>query len=183
MIVLRGLFKRAADKGATLMEAAMVLPVLIVLAIGLAETGFAVVDWLAVSNAAREGARVGAAAGNEADADDFILSVVGQASCAIQGGELLRVRIYKVDDAGQLISPYVNTYEPASINCASQTSTWTTIGLGWDPEGRNNEMGNLDRLAVEITFEHESVTGLLPFFGGTRVDTAIMRLEPDTRGA
>lgn len=180
--MLKNLFKRAAEKGATLVEAAMVMPLLIVLAVGLAEVGFAVVDWLAVSNAAREGARVGAAAGNDASADDLILYVVGQASCAINNGELIRVTIFKVDDAGDLIGSSQNVYTPASINCAAKTASWTPQGIGWAATTRNNKIGNLDRLAVEVTFEHESVTGFMPLFKGTWTDTAVMRIEPNTRG-
>ena len=47
----------------TLLETAIVIPMLLMLAIGLAEVGFLVIDQMAVANAAREGARVGAAAG------------------------------------------------------------------------------------------------------------------------
>ena len=49
--------------GVTLLETAIVIPMLLMLAIGLAEVGFLVIDHMAVANAAREGARVGAAAG------------------------------------------------------------------------------------------------------------------------
>ena len=51
----------------TLLETAIVIPMLLMLAIGLAEVGFLVIDQMAVANAAREGARVGAAAATFVD--------------------------------------------------------------------------------------------------------------------
>ena len=174
--------RRRLERGATLIETALVLPLLILLAIGLSETGFAVVDWLAVSNAAREGARVGSAAGANPTADQLILSVVGQASCALHGGDLKQVRIFKVDDAGNLVGNSENVYTPASINCSLKTSSWTKVKENWPAATRNNKVGNLDRVAVEVTFEHSSVTGLMPLFEGTFSDTAVMRIEPDTQG-
>ena len=50
------------EKGASLVEASILLPLLILMAIGLSEIGFLVVDYLTVTNSAREGARTGAAA-------------------------------------------------------------------------------------------------------------------------
>ncbi|MGH8948929.1 MAG: TadE/TadG family type IV pilus assembly protein, partial [Acidimicrobiia bacterium] len=44
------------EKGASLVEVGLVLPILILLAIGLSEIGFLIVDYLTVTNAAREGA-------------------------------------------------------------------------------------------------------------------------------
>jgi hypothetical protein len=41
---------------------------------------------------------------------------------------------------------------------------------------------DLDILGVELTFDHTSITGFLPMFDATWNDTAIMRIEPDTRG-
>lgn len=181
---LREMVRGRRERGATLMEAALILPLLLVIGIGLAETGFAVVDWMAVSNATREGTRVGSSAGNDPQADQVILSVVGQASCALHGGKVTRVRIYHADETGGLVGSSQNVYAPTSINCATKTSTWAPVGsLGWPSTSRANKLPTLDHLAVEVTFERKSVTGILPLFQGTFTDTAVMRIEPDTRGS
>jgi len=61
-----------------ILQIAVYLAILILLAIGLSEVTFLVVDYLTVTNAAREGARVGAAAADydagSIDADDLILN-------------------------------------------------------------------------------------------------------------
>jgi Flp pilus assembly protein TadG len=170
------------ERGATLVEATFLIPILLLLAIGLSEVGLTVIDWMAVSNASREGARVGAAAGSNATSDDLILQVVGQASCAIDNGELTSVRIYKSDLNGDMVSNAENVYTLNSLNCATKTASWTTNTFSWPPASRNDKIDNLDILAVEITFDHDSITGFLPLFDGTWIDKATMRLEPDTRG-
>ena len=40
----------------------------------------------------------------------------------------------------------------------------------------------LDVLGVEVVFTHESVTGIFPFPTVTWTETAVMQIEPDTRG-
>ncbi|NNL69506.1 MAG: pilus assembly protein, partial [Acidimicrobiia bacterium] len=61
------------DRGATLVEAAIVLPVFFLLVFGLLEFGFGFKDWLSINHAAREGARVSVAAANDIRADQLAL--------------------------------------------------------------------------------------------------------------
>ncbi len=184
-------FKRPVDpvtgeKGAALIEAAIVMPVILLLAIGLSEVGFAVIDWLAVSNTSREGARVGAAAGKFDDgsqtADDLIKFVVAQASCAIEHGDLQTLRVFETDLDGNTLNNHSNTYTLTSVDCANGTASWVTNAYTWPPSSRNNTIDNLDIVGIEVVFDHTSLTGFLPLFEGTWTDTAIMRIEPDTRG-
>jgi hypothetical protein len=39
-----------------------------------------------------------------------------------------------------------------------------------------------DFLGIEVTFTHSSVTGLFPFPTVDWQETAVMQIEPDTRG-
>jgi len=65
------------ERGATLVEMAIVLPLLLRLAIGLMEMGIATKEYLTVSTAVRDGVRVAALAGNDPDADCAVLREVG----------------------------------------------------------------------------------------------------------
>ena len=100
--------RRSSEKGASLVEASFLIPMLILLAVGLSEIGFLVVDYLTVSNSAREGARTGAAAANfdqgGVDADDLILAAVEESACNLRFGQLEQVRIFKADADGAPIS-------------------------------------------------------------------------------
>ncbi len=97
------------ESGASLVEVGLLLPLLILLAIGLSEIGFLVVDYMTVTNGAREGARTGAAAANydigSTDADDLILNAVEEAACNLSFGSLDSVTIYRADANGQIPVP------------------------------------------------------------------------------
>lgn len=181
------------QRGATLLETAIVIPMLLMLAIGLAEVGFLVIDHMAVANAAREGARVGAAAGPwvsaPLDADDLILRSVEQALCDIESGRVTQVSIYLADaDGGFANLGKINTYDPplsGVLNCSALGFTAFTCSNGcpWVPVGRDNVPPDLDDVGVLVEFEHDPILGLFPFSGTLSLsDRAVMRIEPNTRG-
>lgn len=188
--MIRKLFKRS-EKGASLVEASILLPMLILLAVGLSEVGFLVVDYLTVSNSAREGARTGAAAANYVDpitgtdADDLILESVEEAACNLRFGELTEVSIFLADGNGDPVSGSVNTYEPSgSLTCGNSANALVCVnGCPWPPASRDREPPGFDVVGVEVIFEHSDVTGFFPFPTITWGDTAVMQIEPDTRGS
>jgi len=167
-------------------EAAIILPVLIVLAIGLAEIGFAAIDRLTMANAARQGARVGAAAGDTPNADQSILRSVEQAACALKYGSLVSVEIYEADPNGDPSDPAakLNLYTPSGgLNCTNSATTNLTCANGcpWTPSSRSTVVTNLDEVGVRVTYTHEWITGIPPWTGSvTWTDRTVMRLEPET---
>ena len=182
--------RRRAERGASLVEVGLILPVLILLAIGLSEVGFLVVDYLTVSNAAREGARTGAAAADFSqggvDADDFILEAVEEAACNLRFGSLERVLIFKANPVGDPTVGFVNEYSPlGALNCGSSLNSLSCDnGCPWAASGRDRVPdGGIDVLGVEVTFSHSGVTGLFPFPTTSWTEAAVMQLEPDTRGS
>lgn len=184
-----------SDRGATLLETAIVLPMLIMLALGMAEIGFLVIDHMAISNAAREGARVGAAAGRYTDgadtADTLILRSVEQAICQLENGEVTRVTIFRANGINGGVpgsAAFKNIYAAPSdgiLNCSPTGSTTFTCinSCAWTPALRDNTLPGLDDIGVFVQFRHDPVAGLFPFTGPINVsDKAVMRIEPNTRG-
>lgn len=176
------------QRGTALLETALVLPFLLLLAIGLSEIGFLSVDQLTAANAAREGARVGAAAAKNATADTSILRSVEQAFCSLHYGTLTKVEIYKADAAGNPLNAAtgLNEYTPnGSLNCSNSGTTNLVCANGcpWTPASRSNTVSDTvtpDSLGVRVTYTHRWVTNILPFLPtGPWVDKATMRLEPD----
>jgi hypothetical protein len=171
-----------------LVEVGIILPLLILLAIGLSEIGFLVVDYMTVTNAAREGARTGAAAAEYnqggVDADDLILESVEEAACNLRFGSLEKVLIFKADGVGDPITGSVNEYSPTGgLACDSpSTSLGCDNGCPWAASGRDRIPPGLDVLGVEVIFSHTSVTGLFPFPTVDWTEAAVMQIEPDTRG-
>jgi hypothetical protein len=180
--------RRPGDKGASLVEVGLILPLLIVISIGLSEIGFLVVDYLTVTNAAREGARTGAAAADfnqgGIDADDLILEAIEEASCNLRFGELEGVRIFKADGLGDPIVGSINEYSPTgALHCDSPLNALgCDNGCPWLASGRDRIPPSLDVLGVEVIFSHTSVTGIFPFPTVDWREVAVMQIEPDTRG-
>ena len=185
--------RRLLDRGATLVEVGLLLPMLILLAIGLSEAGFLVIDYVTVTNAAREGARTGAAAADYVDtvlgvdADDLILEAVEQASCNLTFGDLKEVRIYLADDDGNELNPFsgVNVYEPgiSGLDCTNSGNGLScSNGCPWAVTSRDRTPPDLDNLGVHLTFTHAGITGLFPFPTVDWTEAAVMQIEPDTRG-
>lgn len=169
-------FSRGGEGGAATFEMAIAFPILLVLAVGAAELGFAIVDWLAVSNATREGARVGSSVGNHPAADTTILDSVGEALAGLENSDVLKVEIFKAAADGSVIDPthLLNEYTPDGVGGWSCTN-----GCPWFPTGRSVSVTSLDRLGVRVSFQHDWVTGLLPLGAGLWSDDAVMRLEPE----
>ena len=67
---------RRGERGAALVEAAIVTPLLLMLVFGIIEFGFAFKDTLTLANGSRSGARVASAAGTDPSADWFVLQAV-----------------------------------------------------------------------------------------------------------
>ena len=192
---LRSALRHSRDqRGVTLLETAIVLPMLLLLAIGLAEVGFLVIDQMAVANAAREGARVGAAAGpyfdpiTTLDADDLILRSVERALCHLENGRAERVLIYAAaSNGGPANTTQVNEYilpVATPLNCTSSSATaFICVSCPWDPKSRDNIPPDLVDIGVEVEYKHDPILGLFPFTSILDLsDRAVMRIEPDTRG-
>lgn len=171
------------EHGATIVEMAIVLPLLLLLVIGMLEIGLAFKSFLTVSAAARDGVRVASLAGTNPDADCFVIQDVG--GTLATGGvieNLQRVEIYKA-------SP--GTGDPMGIN------EYTLIGddprncAHWDGSDSGYLQGPtrqtisgpgqaLDIVGVRVLVNESWVTGMFPFRGNYQVDErAISRLEPE----
>lgn len=176
--------RRRQEKGATLVEAAVVFPLMFLIIFAVAEFGLAFKDWLTVSHAAREGARAGATYGDDSAADYLILLDVGRhlGPAAVQ---VEKVRIYDADNPGTGTN---YDYTPAA-NCAGPTCCdWTPCPNpdlpsppyavpGWNPTTRDVALPNTSTLGVEVKYTHEWITGL---FNDSSVFTSVVEyhLEP-----
>ncbi|HJS72039.1 MAG TPA: TadE family protein [Acidimicrobiia bacterium] len=177
------------ERGASMVEVGVVLPLLIVVAVGLAEVGFLVVDYVTVTNAARSGARTGGAAAKSIDADTSILEVIEEDICNLRFSDFdsVTIRVYEPeadggvpDPPGSVVNEWTNT---GALTCGSVGHGFScSNGCPWASSSRDNTPPTLDQLGVEITYQHQSITGLMPFLDLTLVESAVMQVEPNTRG-
>lgn len=187
---MRRLFRRrdTDDRGAALIEFALVFTLLLTLALGAFEYGMLFRDWLSVTVSAREGGRVAASAATFGQADCVILEATAGALQSLTSGSLTQVHIYRSSASGSYpgaTSSFTRRYrpgipgEPGLIACTG--SQWFPLHLGgsWAPAARNNSGVNADWIGVRVDFEHEWLTDFLWFSGTASFsDDAIFRMEP-----
>jgi len=171
----------------------MVLPVFAVMLAAILEFGFAFDADLALEAASRQGARTGAALGNDGTqgicpnalaattVDPGIVNAV-QASLTNAGVDLtsVQITIYLADPNGNNTTGSFNTF--AWVN-GSPTGHFNETAHHWDACGRHDGTfggGIYDDVGVQVQFVYHSQTGLLSFFtGGLSMSArAIMPIGP-----
>jgi len=175
--------RRGHERGATLIEASLVMPIMIMIMIGTMELGLAFKDYLTVSFAGREAARVGALAGNDSDADCHIIT----AAMDGLGGRtqnLVGIQIFQADpDTGARLIGKTNTWVLAGTDPYDCANDWT-ITEKWPATTRETAFGptsELDIIGVRIGYTHNWITGFPPFNGSFMVDEqTITRMEPES---
>ena len=168
--------RRDKEKGASLVEVGIVLPMLVVLAVGLAEVGFLVIDYVTVTNAARSGARTGSTAADDPGADAAILEVVEEDICNLRFGDLnsVKISIYEPQADGSmptLPSSLINEYtNSGSLLCGSIGHGFScSNGCPWAPTSRDNSLPSVDEIGIQIEYDHQTITGLMPWLDKERL--------------
>jgi len=174
-------FFRCDDRGTATVESAFIISlVLVPLLIGAIEFGFAFRDWLSVSAATREGARVATAATTLPNADCLTLEATAGALTAVDDDQVQQVWIYKSNSSGavgqkQNYRPALPTDNPATLVCG----TWVRLENAYPPASRDNSGSTVDFVGVRVVFSHDWITNFPGFSGiATWQDDTIMRIEP-----
>jgi len=187
----RGARTLRRQRGTVLVEAALILPLLIMLAMGTIEYGMAWRDRLSVQSSVRSSVRTGASLGNDAQADYNILQNL-KSGMGSRFSNTTRIVVYNASAAdgsvpsGCLsgsVAGVCNVYVAADASLAS-----TSFGCGagakdalWCPTTRVTNIdasGGLDYLGVYITYNHGLITGSFGSGSLTIKDSAVMRVEP-----
>ncbi len=174
------------ERGASLVEASLVFPILILIVMGTLEIGLAFKDYLTVSYISREGARLGALAGNDTEADCAILRGIGELANGSDLTRINQIQIFKADEGtGNQGVTNVATYnggDPTICHYPAQPGDgWTLGAIGWPATSRQAKVGALplDIIGVRVILDRSWVTGFPPFRGNFQVDeSTITRLEP-----
>jgi Flp pilus assembly protein TadG len=170
--------------GATLVEMAIVLPVLLLLIFGLIEMGVAFKSYLTVSSAVRDGARVAAIAGNDPDADCSVLREIGTALAgAGELADLQRIEIFEASQGTGAVIGTPNTYRLQVAGDPNVCGDWTQLSYGYPETTRGTTVGpatDLDIIGVRVIVTKSWITGLQPFNGPYDIDDSnLRRLEPE----
>ena len=188
------------ERGVVLLEAAVCVQLLAILAFSIVDVGFAYRDKLTVNSAVRGTTRVIANAGVSVDADYQGLVTLRGALGSIPQAQVDRVVVFKADVNGNPTNPncllpaaealhgYLNdcnVYSASEIFTAT-ASDFTTCAGGLQakfcPTSRVRPMSGAlppTEIGVWLSIRYTSRTKLFPFAQLTITDSAVMRLEPE----
>jgi Flp pilus assembly protein TadG len=172
-----------SDSGAVAVEAALVTPVLMLMLFGIVELSLMLKDDLAVSAAARAGARTGSALPRFNDGStDFAQQAADQVARSASALDLSAVSltIYAADAAGDPQaggSPVDCTDRCVHFRYDTSTAAFVRDGGSWSASSINACPGDpaQDAIGVYVSYPHR-----LPMLGGTvtLTDRSVMAFEP-----
>lgn len=184
------------ERGAAMIEMAMVLPLLVLLVFGIVEYGLLFKEKLTIASAANSAARTGATMGTREEADFRILRALEAGLYdQVDATVLISVDIFMADEiTGAKDAFDVNTYTFTNVlPCRWSPCPDPSQGGGpdyggpWTPDLRDTELdasgGGIDVLGVEVTYHHDDITGLIPGVDRDLTERALIRLEPDVFGS
>jgi hypothetical protein len=177
------------QRGAALVEMAIVIPLLMMIVFGIVNYGLLFKDNLTIQSAARSGARVGAQQASNASADWQIVRTVEAAVAKLGNKETLQVIVFKADDAngdvpeacvtgGTGIPGVCNVYGEADLAMDEATfvAPANVAAHQWEPTTRNATTAAADYLGVWIKVRHDDITGL--FDNQITTTKSVFRLAP-----
>jgi len=184
--------RERSERGAAMVEFAIVVPLIVMLVFGALEFGLAFKSRLSYSHAVAGAARIGSVMGTDDGADFAILQAVEAGLVgAVDPSSIDKVIIYKANPNGSMSTSQNHyTYSPATLckwdPCPDPDNSPVYGNPGnWPPSARVTTLvPQPDVIGVEIQFTHEWVTNVLPFMSSPAhwADDARMRMEPDVYG-
>jgi hypothetical protein len=181
-----------SERGAALVELALIVPVLVMLVVGIAEFGFGFRDRLTIQTATRTGARVGTTLGNTATIDYEILQGVKSALGSVPTSKIDKIIVYKSQTADGAVPSQCLSVGSTANTCnvysaADLSAPVSSFGCGsgdldtaWCPATMRSvsQSAGLDYLGVYIQIRHDFFSGFLGTRQITLKDKAVLRLEP-----
>jgi Flp pilus assembly protein TadG len=193
--------RRGRERGATLIEFALVLPFLLLMAFGTAEMGLAWVANNRVEGSVSTAARIGASSGALAEADRSILQSLRSSLPQDQLDNLDRVVVFKSATAdGQVpagcvkavgstnqvgVNGSCNTYSGNTVRAVTSTTNLGAADDFWPSAGPPERNDNLsdppDYIGVWVRTQYDAVTGTF-FDDMTITKVSVYRIQPDIDG-
>jgi len=183
--------RNGGDRGAVMVEMAIVVPIFILLVFGMLEFGLAFKNKLTMAHATNQATRRATVLGSDAASDIDILDafeegLVGAASL----DWVISVDIFKANPDGSK-----GVYDRYTVDADGVPCGWdpcpdpgivdpVTYGSPDDypPCSRDTSLDpsdGVDTVGVEVTYTHTWVTGVLGFADQTWHETSMGRMEPD----
>lgn len=175
---------RRDERGATIVEFAIVMPLLLLLMIGIMEVGVAFYDYLTIERSTLEGVRTAAFTGTAPDADCTSVQTIVSSLPSGFLERLDRIEIYRFDPAtSQPDVSKINTWQyNGGVDPLDCAASWI-VASTWASTSRQTTAGpsqQLDIIGVRIRMPRSWISNFPPFSGSYAVDeSSILRLEPE----
>ncbi|QGG95697.1 TadE/TadG family type IV pilus assembly protein [Actinomarinicola tropica] len=191
---------RGGDRGAVIIEFAIVAPFLVLILFGIFEFGNAWRQVGSVERATQQGARTAASMANHRFADYEALRAIDTATRGLSGVTVDQVVIFNATGGSGSVPPaclsgsvggLCNTYSGAQVRTTSPggfsggNSQSPTCGgsldAAWCPLGRSRLQDSIVRIGVHVRLTYEPVTGLIP--GQVQLErTSVYQIDPCQQG-
>ena len=178
--------RRRRQSGQSLVEFALVAPLLLLVIFGTIEFCFLYQSANTVSFAAREGARVGAVLGpTDSGADSKILQAIFDATSGGSGllfSQIQMIEIFKSNQNGSVPAALASCVQAANEDVYDGQGNACPGTLGWPPSARNATFNAADYLGVRITYVYNWVTSFVSASQGQfkTNSISIQLIEPQT---
>jgi hypothetical protein len=162
-------------------EAALVIPALLLLIVGILEFGLAFKDQLAITSAVRAGARIAAAEPRYVNFATDAASAVAKEGSAVDMTGVQALWVYQADGTGHPVGSG-GSFSTCTTNCIKfvynkSTKGFVQSGGSWPAASQNACQGTQDSIGVYMQLKHTGVTTLI--FSSLGLDSyTVMRLEP-----
>jgi hypothetical protein len=172
---------RQSDRGVAAIEAAIVIPVFVMLVIGVVEFGLAFKDKLAVTSAVRAGARIASAEPRYANFATDAAGQVAREGGALDMTQVTSLWVYQADATGHPMGAG-GGFGSCSTNCikfswSASSNAFVVSSGSWPPASQNACQGSQDSVGVYLSFNHAAVTHV--FFSSLNLTSyTVMRFEP-----
>lgn len=185
------------ERGAAAVEAALLVPILLLLMFAVIEWGLMMRDMLSVTESARVGVRIASALPRQDDFTATTVQAIGQAGSALPKSQIVEVLVYKANDEGFPGPNGATTMSCSGTEYSCDRYVWDASsgtfvlspgGSPWNPRSGIGAPGNVnacpagqggppDSVGVYVEAVHPWVTRL---FGTTRTlrEHAVLPFEP-----
>lgn len=179
------------QRGAVVVELAMVVPLLVLLVFGMLEFGLAFKDKLTMAHAVNQATRSATVLGTDAASDLMVLQAFQAGLSGATGLDTVAyVDVFKADGNG---APLIwDRYTPDGSVCGwspcpdPDPTKFVGYGApdGYKPCSRDTALeGGVDTIGVRVRYTHTWVTGVIGMSPQTWHETARGRIEPDVFGS
>lgn len=171
---------RLDDRGATLVEFAIILPILLLILFGIIEWSLAFKDSLTVASATRAGARTASASPRSPTFAADTAAAMDRAVTALPKDSIQELWIYRAAADGTPEGGgggFGSCTVCVKYRWDEPTTSFVQVSDTWSPDTHRACAGEADAVGIYLEVEHEFLTGFFPPTM-TLTDHTVMNFEP-----